>query len=277
MVCPKRAPGTSPGVLFAFWPGLLLAALLCGFGSPVDAGACPATRIHERVPVIYVYDGDTVKLTDGRRLRLIGINTPEVGRHGQAATEPYAREARAALTRLLEKNNKILRLQYGDERTDHYGRLLAHAWLEDGTNVGVHLLQLGLATTLAVPPNTRVQDCYQRQEDAARTAARGLWSLPAYQSQASRSLPATRRGFHIIHGTVSHIRRSRDNVWITLEGPLTIRVSRKDLVNFDPEFPESLAGQTIEVRGWLKAGRDGLRLDIRHPAALAVITPARGD
>ncbi len=272
--CPKGAPGLWPGAPFAFWP-LLLAALLSGFATPVNAGDCPATRIHERVQVIHVYDGDTVKLADGRRLRLIGINTPEVGDRAREATRAYAREAQAALTDLLGKHNKILLLEYGAERTDHYGRLLAHAWLEDGTNVAARLLQLGLATTLVVPPNTRAQDCYQRQEDSARSAARGLWSSPAYRSQASTSLPLTSRGFHIVHGTVDQVRRTRNNVWITLAGPVTIRISNPDLVNFAPGFPDGLAGQTLEVRGWLKPDRDGLRLTVRHSAALTIITPSR--
>jgi endonuclease YncB( thermonuclease family) len=272
-LCPKGAPG--PGAPFAFRTGLLLAILLCCLGTRVIAGECPATRIHERVQVIYVYDGDTLKLADGPRLRLIGINTPEVGHHAQA-TQAYAHQAQAALTDLLEKHNRILLLQYGMERTDRYGRLLAHAWLDDGTNVAAHLLQLGLATTLVVPPNTRAQACYQRQEDRARSTGLGLWSLPAYQSQASGSLPRSRRGFHISHGTVRHIRQSRRNIWITLDGPLTIRISRKDLVNFDPDFPDGLEGRAIEVRGWLKADRDGLRLNIRHPAALAIISPSGG-
>jgi len=273
-LCPKGAPGLA-GAPFAFRLVLLLAALLCCFGTRVYAGECPATRIHERVQVIHVYDGDTVKLTDGRRLRFIGINTPEVGHHTQV-TQAYAQQAKAALTGLLEKHNNILLLQYGTERNDRYGRLLAHAWVDDGTSIAARLLQLGLATTLVVPHNTRVQACYQKQEDNARRTALGLWSLPAYRSQASSSLPVTRRGFHVIHGTVSHIRDGRHNVWIALDGPLTIRISRKDLVNFDPDFPDGLAGQTLEVRGWLKADRDGLRLNVRHPAALAIITPARG-
>lgn len=60
---------------FSLWL-LALALLFALLPQAAHASACPATSSSERVHVVYVYDGDTVKLSDGRRLRLIGINTP---------------------------------------------------------------------------------------------------------------------------------------------------------------------------------------------------------
>ena len=253
---------------FAFW--LLLTSLPLLAGSPqLATAACQAIKTSERAQVVYVYDGDTVKLNDGRRLRLIGINTPEVGNR-EKTTQPLADAARSALQRLLETNNRILLLQYGRQEHDHYGRLLAHAFLEDGDNVAVHLLQQGLATTLVVPPNSWGADCYQLVENEARLDRKGLWSLPDYQPQAARTLPLSTRGFRIVHGQVSGIRTTRDTVWVDIDGPLVLQVSKKDLVNFDSL--ETLIGQQVEIRGWVKQDRDGLRMKIQHPAALVAIT-----
>jgi len=256
---------------FAFCLLLTSIILLAGSPRPASASACQATKTGERVQVVYVYDGDTVKLNDGRRLRLIGINTPEISDKG-LPTQPLADAARSALQHLLDTNNRILLLQYGQQDHDHYGRLLAHAFLEDGDNVAVRLLQQGLATTLVVPPNSWAADCYQRIENEARLERKGLWALPDYQSQPARTLPLSTRGFRIVQGQVSGIRTTRDTVWVDIEGPLVLQVSKKDLVNFDSL--ENLAGQQVEARGWIKQDRNRLRMKIQHPAALVAITGA---
>jgi endonuclease YncB( thermonuclease family) len=264
----KKAP--DQGAFFV--PGLLLCAsgLVPFLAGSAWAADCPTDRTSERVQVIHVYDGDTVKLRDGRRLRLIGINTPEV-RHNGEAPQALAEPAKAALEALLDKHNRRLLLRHGKEQHDHYGRLLAHAFLDDGSNVAVHLLEKGFATTLVVPPNTWARDCYQAREDSARAARHGLWALADYQPLESRALPLSTRGFRLVRGQVTEIRQSRHNVWLDLDGPLVIKVARSDLVNFKPGFPENLAGQRIETRGWIRKDDRGLRLNLRHPAAITVL------
>ncbi len=258
----------------------VLGLLLCGGGlNSILAGSaraadCAADRTSERVQVVHVYDGDTVKLRDGRRLRFIGINTPEVGRNGETS-QALAESARATLNTLLDKHNRTLLLRHGKEPRDHYGRLLAHAFLDDGSNLAVHLLERGLATTLVVPPNTWSQDCYQSREDSARAAQRGLWALAGYLPLESRTLPLASRGFHLVRGQITEIRQSRHSVWLDLEGPLVLKVARRDLVNFKPGFPENLAGRRIETRGWIRKDDRGLRLNLRHPATLTVLDRPR--
>jgi endonuclease YncB( thermonuclease family) len=250
---------------------LLCSVLLCGPCTTAAAAECPAEHIDERVQVIHVFDGDTVKLQDGRRVRLIGINTPEMARDDRRA-EPAASAARASLQALLDNNNRILLLQHGNDTHDHYGRLLAHAFLENGDNVAAQLLQRGLATALVVPPNTWAMDCYRRLEDAARIERTGLWALEKYQSRASSGLPSSTSGFAIVHGTVTGVRHANHGLWVDLEGPLTLHIGKRERVNFAPGYLEQLEGSTVEARGWIKSRRDGLRMNIQHPAALATIT-----
>ena len=266
--CYRGASGS--GAPFAFRELLLTVAIATASVHSAMAADCAASHIDERAQVVYVYDGDTIKLKDGRRVRLIGINTPEIGRNS-ATPRPFAREARNALQELLDAGNRKVLLQYGAERQDHYGRLLAHTFLENGKNIAVHLLQQGLATTLVVPPNSWARDCYQGHEYQARSTGRGLWRLEQYQTQDARKLSPETRGFRLVHGRVSEIRQSRHNVWVDIDGPLVVRIPRKDLVNFEPDYLEHLAGADVETRGWVKQDRDGLRLTARHPAALTVI------
>jgi micrococcal nuclease len=256
---------------FALYGSLIAFLLACG-PAQTHAGDCAAVRTGERVKVSYVYDGDTVKLADGRKLRFIGINTPEIGRHGEP-NQPFAVQARTFLNRLLSAHDQTLKLQPGTQERDHYGRLLAHAFLDTGENVAVQLLDAGLATTMVVPPDTWADDCYQRHENEARGARLGLWSLPAYQPQESARLPRDTKGFRIVRGQVTGVRHSRYAVQVDLEGNLEIRIPGKDLSYFAPGYLENLQGRNVEVRGWIKTAREGLLVNVRHPAALRLLAP----
>jgi hypothetical protein len=57
-----------------------------------------------------------------------------------------------------------------------------------------------------------------------------------------------------------------------MDGALTVHVSKKDLSNFAPGYLDKLEGKYVEVRGWIKTGRDGSRVNVRHPAALRVLS-----
>jgi len=257
---------------FSFAAGC--ACLLVTAAGSVSASDCPAVRVDERVQVVHVYDGDTVKLKDGRRLRLIGINTPETARAGESG-EPLASASRTSLQTMLDRGNRVLHLQYGAQHNDHYGRLLAHAFLENGDNVAAGLLSHGLATALVVPPNTWAMDCYRQLEDDARIDRLGLWALPQYQAVASSGLTADATGFHIVRGLVTAVRGASHSTWLDLRGPLALHISHRDQTNFAPRYLETLTGQEVEARGWIKPDRDGLRMNIRHPAALVKISPGK--
>jgi hypothetical protein len=129
-----------------------------------------------------------------------------------------------------------------------------------------------MATTLVVPPNTWAMDCYQGLENAARARRTGLWALKKYQARASHELSADIRGYSIVYGTVSAVRPAGHSLWIDLQGPLTVHIGNRDRVNFEPGYLERLAGRTIEVRGWIKPDRNGLRMNVQHPAALKTVT-----
>ena len=256
---------------FAFWLLLLPLFLTGNLNRQALAAACPADHTNERVHVVYVYDGDTVKLRDGRRVRFIGINTPELEHKGKPV-QPLAQAARTSLTSLLDANDHRLLLQHGKQQHDHYGRVLAHAFLENGENIATQLLRQGLATTLVVPPNAWGEHCYQGLENSARAERLGLWALDAYQSHEARSLPLDTRGFRIVNGRVTAIRRSRHNIWLDLEDSLTVQIPVKHLANFGSFDFDTLTGQVIEVRGWIRPDRNKLKLKVQHPAALAIMT-----
>ena len=114
--------------------------------------ACDLDHIDQKANVTWVYDGDTVKLSGGEKVRLIGINTPERGRDG-APDEPYSKQAKQMLERLLATQGNNVLLRFDTSQTDRHERLLAHVYLSNRVSVSVYMLSHGLATALTVPPN----------------------------------------------------------------------------------------------------------------------------
>ncbi len=248
---------------------------------------CQVRRYDETVGVRQVHDGDTVWLADGRRLRIIGLDTPELGRDGLPA-QPYAKMARKVLRSLLRPDAR-LRLRYDVERRDRYGRLLAHAYLMDGRDVAAVLLRRGLATVLVVPPNLVQVPCYSTAETVARDAGQGIWSLPAYRSVPVARLGRRDTGFHLLTGRVRRVVRRGQGWWLIMAGIVVIHIRDADLANFTHFDPRTLVGREVAARGWLhyhsrwygrgrtppglaaerRLGRHGvLSLRVRHPSAL---------
>ena len=243
----------------------------CAAGPARESALCRADRIDDRKTVAHVYDGDTVGLQGGERVRLIGIDTPEIGHDGKPS-QPFAKQARAALRELVPPGTG-LRLRYDREGTDKYGRVLAHLFLVDGTNLQARLLERGLATALAVPPNLAFTDCYVRAEERARRSGGGIWSLDRYRPVPSRNLDADTRGFRIVTGQVRRVAQGRENTWINLAGSVSLRIPQEDRKYFRGVLSEQIKGRRVMVRGWVHPdGREGqLRITVRHPAALAVL------
>lgn len=233
---------------------------------------CPADRIDEQVRVESVTDGDTLRLSDGRKVRLIGINTPELAHDGHPA-EPQAEEARLLLRRLVDESGHRIRLRLGDEPHDRYGRLLAHAFQGDGDSIEALILREGLATRVAIPPNLSGQACLSRAEDEARQAGRGLWALPDYRNpENAANLPDDAQGYRLLRGRVERVGGSRHAQWINLEGGLALKIENDQLPLFRELNLDNLVGHHIEARGWLTrpGGRDP-RIRLTHPSMIRII------
>ena len=95
--------------------------------------------------VKWVHDGDTISLTDGRHIRYIGINAPEID-HDNKKAEPFGYQAKKYNEKLVL--SKRIRLDLDKEDYDRYGRLLAYVFLTDGTFVNNALIKNGYAYVL---------------------------------------------------------------------------------------------------------------------------------
>jgi len=133
---------------------------------------CGALHAQEWVRVFRIDDGDTIVLADGRRVRYIGINTPEIGHDGQDS-EPFARKAKAFNRHLVE--DRRVRLEFDCEKTDRYGRLLAYLFLEDGVFVNKTVVAAGYAYVLYRHPNDRYTDVLLQAQREAMRLRKGIW------------------------------------------------------------------------------------------------------
>ncbi len=128
-----------------------------------------------------VVDGDTVQLSTGQKVRLIGVNTPEsTTRH-----ETYGKEASNYTTDKLE--GKQVWLQKDVSETDRYGRLLRIIWLSVPTNdmdeneirtkmFNADLVLNGYAEPSTYPPDVKYSDVFVKFAREARSANKGLWA-----------------------------------------------------------------------------------------------------
>lgn len=236
-----------------------------------DAAASCRSENYDAVgDVEFVIDGDTVTLSDGKHLRLIGIDTPEMGRDGRKA-QPGAEQARTFLDNFIERHGGTVRLIYGEEQRDPHGRRLAHLFLGDGTNIQARLLADGLAVPLTIPPNLRFIECYRQQVADARAAARGLWALGAYRTIPVEQLEHGARGYHIVRGRVTRVGQSSSSVWIDLGSGFALRIVRGDLDYFRGMDLLGIASRTIDAQGVIYYRNSQLRMRIRHPVDLILV------
>jgi micrococcal nuclease len=152
--------------LAALLAGIALGLAGCSEPSAGSAtgGALTTARVTKHT------DGDTLWLSGIGKVRLIGVDTPEV--YGQA--ECYGREASAFVERTAPLGSE-LRYRLGIDERDRYGRALAYLWLPDGRFLNRLLVARGYAQPMTVPPNVEYADLFVRVARRAREAGRGLW------------------------------------------------------------------------------------------------------
>jgi endonuclease YncB( thermonuclease family) len=129
----------------------------------------------EWVSVKWVDDGDTILLTDGRRVRYIGINSPEVAHPEKGLDAELFGEAAKARNKSLVYGHRV-RLEFDREKTDRYGRVLAYVYLEDGTFINLRMVESGYAYVLVLKPNNRFERVLLKAQRRAMKTGLGIWS-----------------------------------------------------------------------------------------------------
>jgi len=132
-----------------------------------------------------VVDGDTLQLKSGERVRLIGIDTPEMHESNKLRRDSRESGRDIATIIALGKRSykftrglvegKRVRLEFDVEKYDIYGRLLAYVYLHNGIFVNAKIIEEGFASLMTIPPNVKHADLFLKLYQEARANQRGLW------------------------------------------------------------------------------------------------------
>jgi micrococcal nuclease len=163
--------------------------LLMASAVALAAASMPGPLHSDPVLVRSVLDGDTIDVAGVGRVRLLGIDAPELA-HGHDTAAPFAYEAREKLTELVL--HRWVRLEADAERVDGYSRHLAYVVREDGLFVNAALLREGLARVTARMPLRRLPEL-RRAEADAQASKRGMWgpAPPAHPPSYTRRRKST--------------------------------------------------------------------------------------
>lgn len=122
--------------------------------------------------VQWIIDGDTIVLENGRNVRYIGINAPEIA-HKNRKAEPFGNFAFLLNKKLVL--GKRVRLKTDHDMYDRYGRQLAYLFLADGALINADLVRMGAAYCLPIKPNDKYENTLLEAQHRAMTAGRGIW------------------------------------------------------------------------------------------------------
>ncbi|MCW5729237.1 MAG: thermonuclease family protein [Alphaproteobacteria bacterium] len=250
---------------------LLLAQVVAASASSLPAGlpAGPPGL------VVTVIDGDTLRLDDGREVRLVGIQAPKLplGRAG-FPTWPLAEEAKAALERMALRAS--VTPHFGGAREDRHGRLLAHLVTAEGRWLQGAMLEGGMARVYTFPDNRSAAREMLALEAAARAARLGIWRLDHYRVRQHGEVAQLIDTFQLVEGRVLRADQVRDHLYLNFgadwRDDFTIRIARRNLRLFQQagEDPAKFAGRTVRVRGWLRR-LNGPMIEVTHPEQIEAL------
>ncbi|WP_013499983.1 thermonuclease family protein [Rhodopseudomonas palustris] len=225
-----------------------------------EAAGCADLPVQGDGVVTEVVDARTLRLADGREVRLTGV-------------EPIdeQREAGAAMLRSAALGHRVV-LRGADDVPDRYGRQPAYVLLADGAElVQARLLSAGVAL---VGLGVESAECLQQlraAEAAGRSAAAGAWvGIDVIKNAANSGDILSRLGrFTVVEGRVNSVREVGSTVYLNFAGRWTrgfaVTISRRMVGGLEAAglAPKSLTGQRIRVRGWVEK-RAGASIAVRE-------------
>ena len=230
-------------------------------------------------------DGDTLVLVGGDRVRILGIDTPEM-HDGSPLLKTLAQAAKDELARRV--TGRGVRLIVTETERDHFGRLLAYVHVESGQvgggdgggpseDVGEQLLAASLAR--AYPSNHPRLDHYLAVEAEARKAGRGVWAQEARKAWGPRAdiaIGPAQAPEHLgqiarVEGRVTSSTRTAKAIFLNLEGGgATLKVVSFHPTFFPPELVESWMNHHVAATGKLKDYQGKPELVVERPDQIEI-------
>ena len=232
---------------------------------------------YSQVKVLDVIDGDTIRLSNGRLLRYIGLDTPEVRIKDKSGNfnyqpQPFSLEAKEFNRKLVE--GKSLQVEFDIEKTDRYGRLLGYCF-SDQTFVNAKLIEQGYGVISTIPPNLKYAEVFVTAQKKAREAKKGLWGSFSVvdHSQANQYINQIRS----VEGVVVNSYKSKKCVLLNFgknyKNDFTVVIFNKVLSAFSRESINPVSfyiGKKIRVTGKIRE-YNGPEIIVNSPYEIEVL------
>ena len=281
--------------------GLLLTAIAGGLALAQPAGAAPrqtAASVTCRLETVAtgsvksILDGRTFVLTDGREVRLAGIEVPPLPEPatpapinvavapGTAASASDPGLAAAATLQALVGGREVA-LKHSKFVTDRYGRILADAVAAgiESPSAIKSLLAQGLARLAAHAGEPACVTELRAAERTARATKLGLWGDPRYFPKTAddpAGVLAERGRFTLVEGKVVSVRESGGTIYMNFgqrwSEDFTVTILKRNERQFTAAglALRSLAGRRVLVRGWIEE-RGGPWIEATEPQQIEMI------
>lgn len=258
---------------------LAIVAGLFAFCTHVSAWAveptnddCAPLKIDQRVKVDIVYDGSAFLVGDSV-VGLTGVHVPITSRQLDPP-QPLGKAVAQAVGELVQRSKGYLNLEF-DQLSSYKGRVLAHAYLGDGRNLALTLLENGFALVDTQLPNSRHAQCYRAAEAKARQAKLGLWQfqhlgVPVVESS---QLTGDRRGFQIVRGKIVSAEQ-KEQFFSLMMDTVSIRIANDALPLFDVKALLELKGKTVEIRDDFTFYKGYMVVSLEHPGQIDLLADA---
>jgi endonuclease YncB( thermonuclease family) len=211
-----------------------------------------------------VFDGDTILLSDGQKVRFLGLNTPEVAGRNKSA-EAGGAQAKEWLRQQLE--GRKVRLEGDVEKQDKYQRTLAYVFTEDKRHINLELVKQGLAAVNIYPPNLKYVDVLLDAQRLAESAGLGIWGRADYAPQPFDVLEDENyKGWKRIVGSIRAFKQTGKYSYLQFSDNVSVRIEN-DMLSLFPSL-QSYVGKTLEARGWVSKSSGRFVIQIRHPGEL---------
>jgi len=239
--------------------------------APAHASNTPGCKLPRgiAVDVVDATDGGSLRLADGREVRLLGLHVPQQA-IGRAKAEPFATDAHSFLSGMV-KQQRVLLHQFPNRKEDRYGRLLAHVTREsDGIWLQGRMIETGHARVEGTRDSRTCLSTLLEKEDAAREAGQGLWSQTYYSVRRADDIDQLLKlegSFQLVEGIIVSVAQRnkrlffnfaddwRTDFTVTVE-PMDARLFRSADKTLSPaqqleKLRAAWEGKRVRVRGWL--------------------------
>lgn len=156
----------------------------------------PASSIAQQTKVIRVIDGDTFVIEGGEKVRMIGINAPEV-------TDIFGEEAKQHLTDLISGKIVELKSDATSKDRDRYSRLLRYAFL-NGVDINKKMLEDGYAFAYLKYRFNKIED-YKHAQNSGQTTLSGIWKKPKNDIAIDKPKEMTNYDIYLPHSRKAYV------------------------------------------------------------------------